>query len=102
VGHFRALNSDIPRIIYNETGKIYEEFDNNVFSLGWKVEVHFYTRTEFDPIVEQLENLFNKNNIGFRLLEIKYGWTEVKANADSNAVAQNELIYYLFECAVPE
>ncbi len=77
-------------IVYVETGKKYESYDNINAYGTYLVDVHVYTRVEYDPLIEALEKLFNDNSIPFELPEIKYGRSE----------GQMTVVYYLFKCEI--
>jgi hypothetical protein len=98
VQHFISRNKGFPRIIYTETGRNYEKYENKVFGKSWTVEVHFFTKTDFDPIVEALEDMFNDNDIPFELMGIQYG----SVPGDGKVPGQDGVIYYMFECEVQD
>jgi hypothetical protein len=77
-------------IVYTETGKRYEPYDDVQTPFCWLMDVHVYTRMEYDPMIEALEKLFNANYIPFSLDTIQYGRSE----------GQTSVIYYLFKCEV--
>jgi hypothetical protein len=91
VSHFEAVSEDLPLIIYAETNPIYDRMDNINHRLSWMVDVHFYTHTEFDPMFEQLEGLFNEHNIPFDVESVDYG--RYKDGRDG-------VFYYKFVCEV--
>jgi hypothetical protein len=92
VYHFdEADDTDIfPRIVFAETDCDYTFSSNGIARKDWKVDVHFYTREEYDPIIEKLDDAFVKSRIPFKLTEISYGQSPGHIN----------IIYYKFECEV--
>ena len=95
IGHFKAKRRGFPRIVYGETERLYFCTDNKPTFKRWKVEVRFFTREDFDPTVEQLEDLFVAHNIPFDLVAVEYGAIPIDGKTFDEGV-----IYYLFECEV--
>ena len=91
VAHYDSVSEALPLIVFFETGRKYYWSDNKPVRKSWAVDVHFYTHTEFDPIVEVLEDLFAANDIPFDMVSVQYG--QYKDGRDG-------VIYYKFECEV--
>jgi hypothetical protein len=96
VQHFKAKGKGFPRIVYAETGRKYYCADNRVEHAAWQVGVSLFTKTEFEPMVEELEALFNDHNIPFDLAGVEYG----SILGDAKEPGQDGVIFYLFECEV--
>lgn len=92
----KAYGSGFPRIIYEETGVGYSQYDNQNMYPVWKVDVSLFTKKDFDPIVEELEQCLNENQIPFKLIGVGYG----RIPADGNSPEFKGLHHYLFECEV--
>jgi len=71
--HCESDREACPKVIYIETGRQYERFDNLVHRAWWLVDVHFFTNVEFDPLVEALEDAFNGAGVPFDMESVLYG-----------------------------
>jgi len=91
VSHYDSVSEICPHIIYFETSRNYYYSDNRADRKTWKVDVHFFTHDEFDPILERLEDLFNDYNIPFDMDEVYYG---------RDKDGRESVIYYVFNCEV--
>ena len=96
VSHYRARGKGFPRVVYAEAGRTYYRFDNRAAARTWEVDVHVYTREEFDPIVERLEDAFDENNVPFDMTAAEYG----AAPTDPGDPSQEGVMYYRFRCEV--
>jgi hypothetical protein len=94
-GHFKAKRAGFPRLIFGETTRRYFYADNRVAYVRWVVEVHLFTKTHFDPIVDELESMFTDNGISYDMVGVEYGDTIMDGKSLEKGV-----IYYLYECEV--
>ena len=91
VSHYDSVSEVCPHIIFFETGRNYYYTDNIASRKSWKVDVHFFTHDEYDPIIERLEDMFNDNNIPFDMESVMYG---------RDKDGRESVIYYIFNCEV--
>lgn len=69
----RGNKKTVPYIVWSETGEE-ESFssDNHKTEQQLTGIVDFYTKTEFDPIIDAIQNVLNSENVGWRLYSVQW------------------------------
>ncbi len=74
VYHYRRPAHETNAIVWAETGDdgTYLYADNGLYEqivIGW---IQYWTKTEYDPIVDAIQNALNNGQIGWSLADVEY------------------------------
>ena len=82
--YFRPV-MNVPYLLWAETGEANSlNADNGKREQAIAIDVDYYTKNEFDSVIDEIQNLFIDNNIAFELTSvafedstnlIHYSWT---------------------------
>jgi len=90
--HLESAGEGFPRIIYAETGKRYERYDNKPSIAYWVVEVDLFAKEDAHETFERLEQVLTENGVPFECEGIHYGEATFKAGKSHEGVVWYELI----------
>jgi len=73
VFHYRKTGSPTKYVVWSETGEE-ESFgaDNRKAEQQLTGIIDFYTKTEFDPIADDIQTVLNSEEVGWRLDSVQY------------------------------
>ena len=69
VRHNDALKMAPPYLVYTEYERPRFIADNSGAEGGWKIQLDYYTKKEFDPLAETIEGILDANDIAFSRLK---------------------------------
>lgn len=73
VSHYRRGKSTTPFVIWTETGEEQSfSADNRKREQQLTGLVDFYTKTEFDPIADSIQEILDAEEIGYTLVNVLY------------------------------
>ncbi|WP_041274641.1 hypothetical protein [Desulforamulus reducens] len=68
VYHYHAHKKHDSYIVWSEYGTQGLNADSEIQEISWRVQVDFFTKTEFDPNVEKISSLLDREDISFSYL----------------------------------
>lgn len=69
----KAVNASLPYCVWSETGEV-DSFgaDNKKEEQVIGGDVHYFTKTEYDPVSDDIQSLLNENRLYWRLESVQY------------------------------